>query len=203
MNVSQTILARVLASVGNLLTVLGISANPARTPRTETQTHSVTWAGTCISEAGVPLVCALSSRSAVHALVRVCARACVCTRVCVCPRRRQGRSDWGEGARSAPALLRLRLWTSDDVCVSDHVFCTLTGSWCCSRERQHAGPAGSRAALLGSGCRHRQAWTWPWLEGPPPPLRPASGANRLRRLSVQVPPLRKQSHLAVPPAAIT
>ena len=79
MNVSQTILARVLTSVGNLLTVLGISANPARTRRTETQTHSVTWAGTRISEAGVPLVCALSSRSAVHALVCVC----VCTRVCL------------------------------------------------------------------------------------------------------------------------
>ena len=135
--------------------------------------------------------------------VCVCTRVCVYACVCVCPHRCQGRSGWGEGARSAPALLCLRLWTSDDICVSDHVFCTLTRSWCCSRERQRAGPAGSRAALLGLGCRHRQAWTWQCLEGPPPPLRPGSGANRPQRLSVQVPPLRKQSHLVVPPAAIT
>lgn len=94
--------------------------------------------------------------------------------------------------RSSRSAASPRLRTSDYFCVSAHVSYTLTGSWCCSGERQLALQA--RVHSCSGGDAETQAGMD--LAAPQETASaPQAGSemNRPGRISVQAPPLRKQS----------
>ena len=134
-----------LAGVGNLLTIQGISANPPGTANGDSDTVSNLRRDTQLRSRRAPRVCAL--------LTLCCSRA-VCVCVCVCARARDGvtgvkqpdlpppsalitgsaahvsasppsASHFSPSSRSAVSP---RLWTSGYFCVSAQVSCTLAGS---------------------------------------------------------------------------
>lgn len=205
MNVSQTIRAWALACVSKLLIVQGISANPPVTLQTETQTVSNLGSNTHLRSRRAPRVCAL--------LTLCCSRA---VRGCVC----QGWSDWGEGARPAPAVSPRHQVSSSHVSIctvsltllSELALCCVSQTldkWLllclCSRflhlqDRGAAPGSGSALALQARvhSCSGGDAQTQAGMELTAPQETASapqarSEMNRPGRISVQAPPLRKQS----------
>ena len=168
-----------LAGVGNLLTIQGISANPPGTANGDSDTVSNLRRDTQLRSRRAPRVCAL--------LTLCCSRAvCVCVCVCVCAR--QGWSDWGEAARPAPTISPHHWVSSSRVSIST-VSLTLLSELplCCVSQTLdkwlllrlcssflHPCRLVCSPAQVGTH-RNRQAWIWPRPERPPLPLRPGQG----------------------------